>query len=77
MFGKYIRAIALVPVTVVLAAFLKFVLGMIIEFMNPPEGNKLGQLFIATQQNFMMIALLSILIFLIAGALRERGTVPR
>jgi len=77
MFGKYVRAMGLLVVTPILGAFVKYVLGMIIEFMNPPENNRVAQVFIATQQHFILIALFSIVVLLVAGAIRERGTVPR
>jgi len=78
MFGRYIRAMALVPVATVLGAFLSFVLGQILGYSNAPADSKLLGFFQAVQQHWLLVALLSILVLLLVGAAVERGAaIPR
>lgn len=78
MFGRFVRAMALVPAAAVLGAFLSFVLGQILGYTQAPADHKLLEFFQAVQSHFVLIALLSIVVLLLVGAAVERGVaIPR
>jgi ABC-type dipeptide/oligopeptide/nickel transport system permease subunit len=73
MFGRFVRAMALVPAAAAMAAFLGFVLGQILGYSHAPTDHKLFEFFQVIQSNFLLIALLSIVVLLLVGAAVERG----